>query len=159
MPLLAQSSTTTTTVTPSGNWSDPTSWASLVDKIGVGGFLFVFCSLVAAFLAWKWGTVIVNCLFGEKGYIALFYARLDTFLGHVEENQKVLTTTMETHLGNCTTIHAPGGPCNVVDMREAGHAAAEALRKIGNGKPCDTEADAMHKALRNQSLPTVQGQV
>jgi hypothetical protein len=152
--------TTTTTITPSGSWSDPASWSSLVDKIGVGGFLFVFVCLLSAFLAWKWGTIIVQCLFGEKGYIQLFYARLDTFLGHVEENQTTLTKTMETHLNNCAQIHTSGGPCNVADLREAGHAAAEALRKIGQNQTCDVEAERIHAALRSQPMPSpiAQGQ-
>lgn len=153
-------STTTTTITPSGGWADPVAWGNFYEKVGPGTFFFVFCVLVGSFFAWRWGSTIVNCLFGDSGVLQKFWDRLDKFLAKVEENQAVLTDTMKTHLGNCNQIHSAGGPCNVTDIREAGHAAAEALRKIGRNEACENEAERIHQALRGGPMmpPTVQGQ-
>jgi len=141
-------------VTNSGNWSDPVSWAKLAETIGLGGFLFIFVTLVSAFFAYKWGGIIVKCLFGEKGVIERSYNSLSEFLAATKENQAKISALFDVHVGKCETIHEKGGPCNVQDMRQAGHSAAEALRELARGTPNEKtvadHADDMHAILRGE---------
>lgn len=148
--LLAQ----VTTVTPSGNWADPASWAELVKQIGVGGFLFIFCVLVITFLAWSWGGIIVARLFGEDGVIERGYNSMSSFLEATKKNQERISDLFDTHVSSCVDIHKEGGPCNVQDMRKAGHSAAEALRQLAKGTPNEKavseHADDMRAILRGE---------
>ena len=144
----------TTTVVPSGNWADPVAWGQFTKDVGLGGFLFVFCALVTAFFAWKWGKVIIERLFGEKGIIERSYNALSDFLTATKENQAKISTLFSAHIDKCTQIHEPMGPCNVKDMRLAGHSAAEALRELARGGPNEKavaeHADDMHAILRGE---------
>jgi hypothetical protein len=150
--LLAQ--TPTVTVTPSGNFTDPASWVSLVSAVGVGGFFFIFLTLIFTWFTWSWGGIIVARLFGEKGVIERGYNSLSEFLTATKENQAKISTLFETHIGNCEEIHKEGGPCNVRDMRKAGHSAAEALRELARGtaneKAVSDHADDMRAILRGE---------
>ena len=134
----------TTVITPSGNWADPASWSALAEHIGPVGFIFVFLTLVASFFMWKWGTIIVNKLFGDDGW-----------LDGIRKNQETVAKLFETHIGKCNLIHEEGGPCNVVDMRKAGHHAAEAMRELAKGTPNERavsgHADNIRSALRGEN--------
>ena len=141
-------------LTNSGGWSDPVAWGELVKSIGIGGFFFVFCSLVTAFFAWSWGGIIVNRLFGENGVIERGYNALSSFLDATKANQDKISTLFSNHINSCQQIHEPMGPCNVKDMRLAGHSAAEALRELARGTPNEKtvaeHADDMHAILRGE---------
>ena len=154
MDVLLAQTTTTTTIVPSGSWADPVAWGEFAKTVGVGGFLFVFLTLVGAFLAWQWGGIIVGCLFGDKGIIERSYASLSSFLDATKANQEKISQLFDVHVGNCEKIHEPMGPCNVKDMRLAGHSAAEALRELARGTPNEKtvadHADDMHAILRGE---------
>jgi hypothetical protein len=141
-------------LTNSGSWADPVAWGNLVERIGVGGFFFVFVTLVSAFFAWQWGGIIVKSLFGEKGVIERSYVSLSSFLEATKANQEKISSLFDAHVGNCEKIHEPMGPCNVKDMRLAGHSAAEALREMARGTPNEKavaeHADDMRAILRGE---------
>lgn len=150
--LLFAQTTTTTTVVPSGSWADPVAWGQFMDRGGVGTFLFVFITLVTAAFVWKFGGVIVNRLFGDNGVIERGYNAMSSFLDATKTNQEKISTLFSAHINSCQQIHEPMGPCNVKDMRLAGHSAAEALRELARGTPNEKtvaeHADDMHAILR-----------
>ena len=146
--------TTTTTVTPSGAWADPAAWAEFTKTVGLGGFLFVFVTLVTAAFVWKFGGIIVNRLFGENGVIERGYNAMSSFLEATKANQDRISILFSNHINSCQQIHEPMGPCNVKDMRLAGHSAAEALRELARGTPNEKtvaeHTDDMHAILRGE---------
>lgn len=120
--LLADGTTSTVTITPSGNWSDPGSWGALVDKIGVGGFFAITGGLVCAFLVWQFGWAAFEALLGEKGWLSKGYNQWCEHLKTDETTTAKLADTLAAHLTSCSQIHAPGGCSNVIDVRKAiGH--------------------------------------
>lgn len=157
-----------TTTIPSGSWTDPGSWVALAREIGVGGLFGVVILLLVAFLTYKaigWtigpnGWVTQNAKEGNDARLKLLDT-MDTSLkrltGCVEETRiaakdaaLVAKTATDTQLGYCHVVHGEGGPANVCDLREAGHAFAEMGRKIGEkvGAEVTPQADEIHKVLR-----------
>jgi hypothetical protein len=144
MHLLAQ------TITPpsSGDFWNPMNYQWL------GGDRFlVFCVLAAfavlGYLIFSWTLGPSGCL---STAIKQITERVVSFIGTIEANSTTTTETLKKHMDSCDRIHVPGGPCNVIQMEAAAHHAAEALRNIGQGKPCDEQADAIHNVLRSGTV-------
>lgn len=154
-PLVAQLPTPAPSPSPSplpmsGEWASPESWSHLFQTAGVPAAILVFILAlfaVFAFLA-LWWTVGPNGLVRDIGDRA--WKRLDEFLLHIEANATENQTTLKSQLALCNQTHAPGGPCNVTDLRDAGHEFAEIAREIGKktGAHVDDRADNIHKTLR-----------
>ena len=134
----------------SGEWSSPESWSHLFQAAGVPAAVLLFMLMLGGVFGglFLWWTV------GPAGFLRelgnRLWTRLDKFLENVEANQQTTAATLQTHLASCNAIHAAGGPCNVTDLRNAGHEFAEIAREIGKkvGADVDARADNIHKTLR-----------
>jgi hypothetical protein len=133
------------TIAPSGNWADPASWTSLVKEIGAGGF-FGLVILLGVVLV---GAYAARRVFGPNGLAERMWIRFDAFLSSVESNSKTTQQTLQSHLNNCSQIHAPSGVGNVDDLRCAGHAFAEMGRKFSEklGVDVTPQIDRVHACL------------
>lgn len=150
LQLFADGSTTTTTITPSGNFADPISWAGFVRETGIPAFFAIIVLVGIGWLIYKFGMKIVEYLLGPDGWIAKIQERMNKFLDAIEANSNRNTASMENQMIFCKTVHSEGGPCNVNDLREVGHEFAEMGRKLGDAVKTDVgmHVDAIHKALR-----------
>jgi hypothetical protein len=142
----------------SENLTNPTSWTEMAKAVGFEGVFAIM--LLSAFVALLIISIVVifrvsGWLFGPtgwlKGLIESVGAEFKTFLTNQDNSTTTIAKTLETHLNSCNGYHALGGPSCVVDIREAIHSGAEALRKIGRNEPCDAEVDRVHQVLRSQT--------
>ena len=163
--------TPTPTPSPDGgsllspNASNPTSWADLFRVIGFEGGLVIVLLVVGLVITFMVGTLlyrIANWVLGPAGWgKALgtkWVERQDSFLTKIENCLPALETSNRQQMEFCQHVHAPAGDSNVADLREAGHAAAEAIRSLGKGtnnsSEVDRHADAIHQALRSGTPTT-----
>jgi hypothetical protein len=152
--------TITTTVTPSGGWSDPAAWAALGKEIGPGG-LYTFlllgfglfmvwyvCSRVCRYLFGPNG--LLERLFGPNGLLERAWQGFQQFLTTMTDNTATTARTLECHMHSCVQLHASGGPCNVEDLREGVHGLAELGRAAGTqlGVDVSSAVEQVHKSLR-----------
>ncbi len=114
----------------SGEWASPTSWAQLFQTAGVPAAILIFVFMlfgVFSFL-FLWWTV------GPKGLVRAlgirFVARLNRFLGQLEKNLGATQTTLADHMRICTSLHQPGGPSYVSELRQAAPLAVAGLREM-----------------------------
>lgn len=147
-----------TPVTPpvggdSAFWN-PSNWVGIARELGIGGFLLIVFVLVVSFLTYK----TLSWTVGKGGWVrevvGKTYDRLDVFIGKIEENGATTSRTLATLENNCDRYHAPGGNCNVVDMRDAGHEFAELGRSLAvgtsNADKVGQHADTIHRLLRSR---------
>ncbi len=132
----------------SGDFWNPASWATLTKEVGVAG-VFLFFLLVMLSLAL--GYILKRCL-AKGGFVEQIVVSGREYAATMEANTVTQTEILRRHMENCDRIHVPGGPCNVEDLREAGHSFAEAVRKIGkeSGADVDQHMDSVHKVLRSK---------
>jgi len=134
--------------------TNPSAWDSLFQTLGFEGGLVIFLIAVglavtagAGFLAYK----VARWLFGEDGWLQKatmkLVERVCTFMDASELRLDSVVAKLQKHGEDCDARHANLGPSNVKSLENAGHAAAEALKKIGRGEHCDEEAGLIHLAL------------
>jgi len=142
--------TTTTTITPSGNFSDPNSWTGFIEKTGIPAFYGTLIILGVAFFAWKFGWFFATAIFGEQGWIAKFKERLDVFLERLEKAIETISQTQANQTNFCQQQHKPGGSANIEDIRSIAYDFADIAKKIGDGVGADVtkNVENIHENLR-----------
>lgn len=130
--------------------TNPESWSRAIERNGFG--VVVAAALVAGGLLL--GGYIVYRLLSPNGFIERFFSRLDVFLTSLQTTQ---VTTQTALLGQSAAIAEMremhiSGPCNVNDVRLAGHAAADALGELGKqvGADISDQVAEIHRALRGR---------
>jgi nucleotide-binding universal stress UspA family protein len=78
--------------------------------------------------------------------------RFCSFMDGSEARMDTVVAKLTKHGEDCDARHAPLGASNVKQLERAGHAAAEALRKIGRNETCDNETELIHAALNGQAI-------
>lgn len=139
--------------------TDPGEWSFLIREAGpVLGTAIVFM-VVGLVLAIGLGFILYRVfgwLFGENGWLKpIVIDAVDTFkscMADINKHSATMASTLQSHTTDCDRKHADGGPGNVIDLRLAGHEAAEALRAMAKGTPNEAavglRADGIHVALR-----------
>lgn len=151
--------------TPDGGLWNISAWADLARALGPMGFiaviLLVFFFSFFAFTQWQ----AYKSRDKRDGEVLHTLRRMTKMWGYyLRRSERIQTAQFSL----CRQVHSVGGSANVVDLREAGHAAADALKAIG-GLVTATAKDAttqhkqelatsiatMHESLRNlpPSLP------
>ena len=127
--IIAQTPAPAVTVNPSGNFTDPNSWATLAHTIGVPalfGVLILMAISAAGFFIARW-TV------GPSGWVKrLAESFIDGLLGKLDG----LSVTEQKQLDLCHRMvdaHlAPGGACNLADIRTAAETTLGGLESLAD---------------------------
>jgi hypothetical protein len=145
-------------VSPSATNPGAGGWTDMFKAIGFeGGFavlllaffllaFVLFCVLIYRIASW---------LFAENGWLHTLakegLEKFNTFLTDLQTKVADNASDLEHHVNKCESMHGFGGPCNVTDIREAGHEFAEIARELSGGTPTvGNRVDNIHRILRGR---------
>jgi len=134
LSLLAQTAPAAPTTPSSGDFWNPANWPQFIAAVGIPGF---FALIFLGLLVW------------------FFWKGLSKWDRHLARQEQLIRSQWTL----CRQVHSTGGSANVTDLREAGHAMADALLDIAKGINKDTAAAVapsiarIHYSLRPVASP------